>query len=97
MSDREYDFTNKLDLVRCCARERYAWPGGYEICLIMKDGTLLCSKCVRDNYRIILDSTKKYISDEWQCIGITNESDIEDCLCSHCSVSLGYDNDEKED
>ena len=88
---REYNLSNPLDCVRMVARERYAWPGGYELCVVTSDGALVCSGCVRENYREIIDSTKKEISDGWRCIGISNESELEDDFCSECNKQLGYE------
>lgn len=71
---REYNLSNPLDCVRMVARERYAWPGGYELCVVTS-----------------IDSTKKEISDGWRCIGISNESELEDDFCSECNKQLGYE------
>lgn len=39
-----------MGAARFVRRERYAWPGGYELALIMSDGALLCADCVRENF-----------------------------------------------
>lgn len=86
---RNYDLTNPIHIIRCVGRERYAWPGGYELCVITHGG-LLCSGCVREEYYNVLYSTKYDINDDWKCIGIVNESELEDDFCSHCNKELGY-------
>lgn len=87
---RNYDPLNPVHMVRFIARERFTWPGGYEICGIANDGALLCSQCVRDNYRDILYSTKHEINDGRRIIWITNESKMEEETCANCLKSLGY-------
>jgi hypothetical protein len=92
---RNYDLSNPVHIIRCVARERYAWPGGYELFVVTTDGGLICSGCVREEYRNILDSTKKGIRDGWCVMGITNESELElyedfCSLCSHCNKKMGY-------
>lgn len=94
---RNYDLVNPLDCVRCVARERFAFPGGYELCLVMDDGALLCSSCVRGEYRNIIDSTKKEISDGWRGMAIVNECELEYDYCSHCTKPLGYHDEEELD
>ncbi len=87
---REYDRENPLDMLRLVARERCAWPGGYELCAITNDGALICSECCRENFYGMVDSTKKEIDDGWQVVGFTNESELEKECCSHCNKKLGY-------
>jgi hypothetical protein len=51
-------------------RHRYAFPGGYELSAITQDGAALCMECCKENFRNIVDSTKKQIGDGWQVAGI---------------------------
>lgn len=87
--EKNYDLKNPVHMARFVAREKYGWPGGYELIAITDDGALLCSQCVRDNYRTILHSTKHKFNDGWRIIGITNESELEDDFCSNCGVNIG--------
>lgn len=39
------------------ALKNYAWPGGYPVFLVMRDGDTLCPACVRANLRLIVQGT----------------------------------------
>lgn len=84
-----YDTENPVDMVRMVARERYAWPGGYELLAITSDGGLLCSTCVRENYRQIIEHTKDKIPTGWDVVAVITEAEVEED-CSHCGKALGY-------
>jgi hypothetical protein len=87
----EYDKSNPVDLIRLVSRERYAWPGGYELAAVTDDGGLLCSTCVRAEYRQIIHDTKHdWRNTGWRVVAVTNESELEDVCCSHCGKALGY-------
>ena len=88
---RKYDLDMPLDMVRFVAREMYAFPGGYELCLIANDGGLICPECVKANYRNIIDSTKTECNDGWQAAGIVADCELEDCRCDNCYKALGYE------
>jgi len=79
---RKFDLDNPVDAVRYIARNPYAWPGGYDIILIMNDGGILCNDCVKNNYRDILFDTKNKWSTGWDAAGIDYE--LEESFCSHC-------------
>ena len=51
-------------------RRPFAWPGGYEKVAIMHDGESVCWQCVRDNYRLILTSTRDNDADGWEIVGV---------------------------
>jgi hypothetical protein len=44
---------DKKDLARAY-KEPYAWPGGYPVYLLLRDGALLCRKCFKGEYRSIV-------------------------------------------
>ena len=75
--------------IRTVARERYAWPGGYPLALLMDDGELICAKCTRGNYRLILTSTRDNDRDGWTARGLlilegTHEDHDNDTRCANC-------------
>lgn len=55
----------EFEPVRRVARNPYAWPGGYPVALIMYDGELMCARCVRGNYRLILEATRDGSVETW--------------------------------
>lgn len=66
--------------------------GGYEWCAVMDDGALLCAKCVRENYRQIVDATKDKMrhTSGWRVVGVTYSGEMEDNEpCAHCGRELG--------
>ena len=85
---RTYDLALPLDMARYAMRECYAWPGGYEFVAIV-EGDLVCSKCLRDNAREVLQDTKDGYG-SYVVSGLTNESELEDDFCSDCNKHLGY-------
>ena len=81
-------------------RHPYAMPGGYEIVFIANDGELLCHKCVRENWKEVLWSTKNRVNDGWNIVATsyeavspedTRESAGEDYIhsCAHCYKEIG--------
>jgi hypothetical protein len=72
------------------ALARYKTHGGYVWAAVMNDGELVCTPCVRENYRQIFASTKNSARDGWQCVGITNSGEWESPeTCAHCYQELG--------
>lgn len=68
-------------------RNPFVWPGGYEIIFIANDCEFLCHKCVKDNFKIILDSMMHNINDGWNLIGFEVSCNVditEETQCSNC-------------
>lgn len=77
-----------LEQLRALAR--YQTHGGYTWGAVMADGELLCTPCVRANYRLVFGTTKGGYHDSydegWECIGIANSGDSEETEhCAQCS------------
>jgi hypothetical protein len=68
-------------------RSGYAWPGGYPLALICRDGGALCTDCARKEWRGIAHDTIKGWRTGWDLIGV-------DVLweggnyCDHCNKCL---------
>jgi len=79
-----------LKQVKDAIRQKYAWPGGYEIFLITSDGGVLCCPCARKEYRqIVWDRINKQ-STGWNVAGIDATCNVDEPgTCSHCSASIG--------
>jgi len=86
---RYFDLDDPKDIVRFIARERYAL-GGYEICGITDDGAILCSQCIKDNYRSILtDIRDGYKWSGWHVASWLLTSDVEESApCDNCYKEL---------
>jgi len=76
----------KLEAAKKVARDKFAWPGGYPLVLVMADGGVLCPECVRAEWRSIVTYTKwgqRYSG--WCAEGYSiEESPEEDVICDHC-------------
>lgn len=78
-----------LALVKRVARDRYAWPGGYELFAITSDGGTLCNDCCRKEFRNIAHSTIGNYRDGWQCEAIDATCNIDSELnCDHCGRTI---------
>lgn len=64
----------------------YKTHAGYVWAAVMTDGELLCEKCVKGNYRLILQSTKDGSKNGWAFSGaLTNSGESEETSnCAHC-------------
>lgn len=74
------------------ATERFAWPGGYALGLVMDDGACLCGACVAAEKDRILESTRNKDGDGWTAEGVFH-ADADDArddeshpptTCDHC-------------
>jgi hypothetical protein len=67
---------------------RYKTHGGYRWAAIMRDGALVCEKCVAtpENYRLVYRATKTRDGSDWQCVGITHSGESEETeTCTNCN------------
>ena len=82
-------------------RTKHAWPGGYTLFGVCSDGGVLCCKCMRENFRLILWSVKNNVSDGWKVDGIDHSGNLEPrewieehseeyslLFCDHCNDVL---------
>ena len=66
-------------------RQKYAWPGGYELFFITSDGAAICTDCARANFREICESVKRRIDDGWRVVGYETECNVDGPIaCEHC-------------
>ena len=75
-------------IAKTVARERYAWPGGYELFLVTSDGGVLCAKCARAEFGLIARSTIQGAQDGWRAevVDIHWEGAAE--TCAHCNAEI---------
>ena len=82
-----YDMERSGDIARYIAREHYAWPGGYELAAVMRDGELLCFDCCRSEYPQIARADSR---SNWRAIGYTSTAEMEEPeICAHCGRAIG--------
>lgn len=92
---RKLNIRKPLDMLRYVVIHPFA-IGAYENCLIMSDGGLVCSTCVKENYKQIYQDTKEVFEEQWNVEAMINESELEEVFCSHCNEALGYHENEEE-
>jgi hypothetical protein len=74
-------------------RNKYAWPGGYEIFGIASDGSVICCDCMHKEYRQIAYARMHNLTDGWRIDAITCTAECEDLtICEHCN-RIVFDNE----
>lgn len=77
-----------LHEVKKAIRNKYAWPGGYPLYIVMTDGESLSINAARDNWRLIcaaMESGQK--QDSWHVAGI--DINYESYLvCCHTGLEI---------
>ena len=74
-----------VEQVKNFARNGYAWPGGYPLFALCKDGGYLCKECVKNEFKTILDSTIKHNADDWDVVAVDVNWEDSSMYCDHCS------------
>lgn len=89
---------NKIKETIRQVEQGYAWPGGYPVFAVMKDGSILCPHCVKENRKLIyIDSIGYSYRSGWEIEGSEiNWEDIE-LSCDHCyeEIECAYPDEEK--
>ena len=71
--------------VRQAVRDKYAWPGGYPLCLFLADGGTLCIGCARREWRRVAGATRHPGEDEqWEVIQPAINWEDKELQCDHC-------------
>lgn len=88
---------NGLQLRASLRAGQWAWPGGYEIYGITSDGACLCMNCIRDNYRLILDSVRNKFNDGWCVVAFDCAANTDGfTACDHCARVIVDDEENNE-
>jgi len=76
---------NQTAEIRKAVRDKFAWPGGYEMYLVMSDGGTVCMECARQEWRQIAYAIRNNLSDGWRAEGIGVTCNDDDMVsCDHC-------------
>ena len=64
----------------------YAWPGGYPLFLVMKDGGCVCIKCTKEDREVRQATMDPDQSDPWWAVdSVEINYEDPDLTCDHCS------------
>jgi len=74
--------------VKLAAREKFAWPGGYPLVVVMTDGACLCCDCARQNFAQIGRATRDGLRDGWAAAGVDAHMQGAPEICAHCGVEI---------
>jgi hypothetical protein len=74
--------------IKLAARNRYAWPGGYPLILVMTDGACLCTTCARTEFKLIARATRDNDDSGWGCAGVEIYWEGPDMTCAHCNALI---------
>jgi hypothetical protein len=72
-----------LASVKHAIRNRYAWPGGYPLYVVMADGEALSCEAAKENWRAICSATICGSRDGWQAAGADINYEDGDLYCAH--------------
>jgi hypothetical protein len=65
----------------------------YHLAFILSDGEAICEKCVADNIRRIIDSTRTQSNDGWRVVGVASchggDENEDGAQCVQCNKNLG--------
>ena len=73
--------------LRAAIRQKYAWPGGYEMIFTTADGAVLCGRCVQENYKQVAWSRNCNCNDGWLVDAMFLDCEVDDdddVQCAHC-------------
>ena len=68
--------------------EKYAWPGGYPLFLVMKDGEPLCMDCAAKNEELILRATNDGYEEDWIAAGVDVNWEDTNLFCCNCNERI---------
>ena len=71
--------------IRRVIRDKYAWPGGYPMYLVMSDGEPLCMTCARREYhRLARAMRDNDTTGGWLPLSPDINWEDPDLYCAHC-------------
>lgn len=68
-----------------CALPKFAWPGGYEIGYVTKNGDLFCARCAREE---VLYDNRSLKPEPYTFTAGVMEYDEEEVFCSGCNYNF---------
>jgi hypothetical protein len=90
-----------LAKVKDAIRNKYAWPGGYPMFLVMEDGAALSIDAARECWREIVDAHLRpdYLDKQWQVAAVDINWEDSELYCAHSGAKIesAYGEDEESE
>lgn len=74
--------------VKRAAKDKYAWPGGYPLYVIMHDCEAICCDCAKRNLGQIARDTASALGDSWRAETVAINWEEADLYCAHCNARI---------
>ena len=74
--------------VKLAARNRFAWPGGYPLVVVMTDGECLCVDCAKSEFARIGRATRDDDRGGWAAAGVQIHWEGEPEICCNCNAEI---------
>jgi hypothetical protein len=70
-------------------RQKFAWPGGYALFGVTRDGAALCMECMHKEWRQIVWDFLHNASTGWRITGIDATCNCDEApICDHCGKDI---------
>lgn len=74
-----------LSRIRNAVRQKYAWPGGYPLHLVMIDAESICLECAKKNWKHISHAARyPEYGNTWECVDVIINYEDNDLVCCQC-------------
>jgi len=68
--------------------QKFAWPGGYPLYLVMTDGGCLCGDCILSERGLIHQAALEDLHDGWAPMGMDINYEDPALYCDHCNERI---------
>ena len=80
--------SSPIEKLKSFIRQPYAWPGGYPLFGIFKDGGTCCKKCAKKEYKTILADTVSRFGSSFEFFDVDVNWEDVDLICDHCNQPI---------
>jgi len=77
-----------LETIKRLAGDKFAWPGGYPMYGVMRDGGPICCDCIIKEWPRIEEATKDNGRTGWEIEGIDINHEDGECFCCNCDKKI---------
>jgi hypothetical protein len=77
------------DAIKDAINQGYAWPGGYPLVFVTKDGGCLCAKCAKENIVLCTGPDEEGYSDpQWRVDAYDINYEDTSLYCDNCNALI---------